>query len=232
MDENGTVVRLEYDPNRSANIALIKYTNSNKLQYIISPFDIKPGDIIHASRKESLEIINGNAMMLKYIPIGTKIHCIEVIPGHGAQLCRSAGTFGQILEKERSPRQGYIVVRIASKEVRYINENCIATIGIVSNLLHHTSKIGKAGRKRWMGRRPVVRGLAKNPVDHPHGGGSAAGRCGRPSVSPSGILTKGYKTRRKKNKREHIIIPRGGPPEVRTSNQKSKKKLAKRGGRS
>ena len=228
-DVDGVVQRLEHDPNRSAHIALVRYPDDS-LQYIIAPNGVRPGDSLRATRSGQIEIKPGNSMPLKYIPIGTFIHCMEIHPGEGAQLCRAAGAVAQVIEKDRSPRKGFVVVRVASKEVRLVNEKCTATIGTVSNLLHHSVVIGKAGRNRWLGHRPVTRGLGKNPVDHPHGGGSAAGRCGRPSTSPTAVLAKGFKTRRGKKKPSHILVPRGGPIEERIGNRKSLKKLEKKKG--
>ncbi len=229
VDVDGIVQRLEHDPNRSAHIALVRYPDDS-LQYIIAPHGIRPGDSIRATRAGQIEIRPGNSMPLKFIPIGTFIHCMEIHPGEGAQVCRAAGAVAQVIEKDRSPKKGFVVVRIASREVRLVNEKCVATIGTVSNLLHHSIVIGKAGRNRWLGRRPVTRGISRNPVDHPHGGGSAAGSCGRPSTSPTAILAKGYKTRRGKKKPAHILVARGGPVEERVGNRKSQRRIEKKAG--
>lgn len=192
IDIPGVVKTFEYDPNRSANIALIQYADGEKA-YILAPVGLKKGDTIIASTKA--EVSPGNAMPLSVIPFGTSIHNIELKIGAGGKLVRSAGSVAQIMGREK----GYAVIRMPSGETRLINENCWATIGQVGNLDHENVSIGKAGRTRHRGRRSHVRGMCMNPVDHPHGGGEGRSKGGNHPVSPSGIPTKGYKTR--KNKR-------------------------------
>ncbi len=196
------VAAIEYDPNRSANIALLHYVDGEK-RYIIAPDGLKVGDRIISG--EGAEIKAGNALYLKDIPVGTLIHNIELKPGHGAQIVRSAGTYAQIMAKEGK----YTQIRLPSGEIRLIPLNCKATIGQVGNIDHENISIGKAGRARWMGRRPHVRGVAMNPVDHPHGGGEGRTSGGRHPVSPWGVPTKGYKTKGKKTSARYIIKKRG-----------------------
>lgn len=204
-DAEGVVQRLEYDPNRSAHIALVQYPGG-EVQYIVAPHKLLPGDVV-VSSDEELPIKTGNAMPLIHIPMGTKIHNIELHPGKGAQICRSAGTYGEVVDKVGKP--GYVTVRFASKEEKYIPAACQATIGQVSNPLHFGRSLGKAGRKRWLGWRPHVRGVAMNPVDHPMGGGEGRSSGGRPSCSRTGVLSKGFRTRKKKNW-SMILVERGG----------------------
>ena len=192
------VAAIEYDPNRSANIALLHYVDGEK-RYIIAPDGLKVGDQIISG--EGAEIKIGNALYLKDIPVGTLIHNIELKPGHGAQIVRSAGTYAQIMAKEGK----YAQIRLPSGEIRLIPLSCKATIGQVGNIDHENISIGKAGRARWMGRRPHVRGVAMNPVDHPHGGGEGRTSGGRHPVSPWGVPTKGYKTRRRKASDRYIV---------------------------
>lgn len=188
----GTVFSLEYDPNRTANIARIHYADGEK-QYIVAPKDLKQGDKI-VSGPEA-EITPGNSMKLKDMPIGILIHNIEMKPGQGARIARSAGTKARLASKDGK----YCYIEMPSKELRLIHEECRATVGTVSNPEHELVSIGKAGRARNMGRRPHVRGSAKNPVDHPHGGGNGKAPIGRKSpVTPWGVPTLGYKTRNKK----------------------------------
>jgi len=213
VDQPAVVQRFEYDPNRSAHLALLKYPDSGMLSYIIRPQGMKVGDSIIASREREVEIKIGNAMPLNLMPVGTPIHNMELRPGRGAQLARSAGCYAELLSKTSRP--GYALVRMASKEHRYVDINCMATIGAVSNPMHKLIKLGKAGASRWRGRRPTVRGVAMNPVDHPHGGREGKGRPGRPSCSPTGVLAKGFKTVKKKN--PLIVVARGG---VRKANRK------------
>ena len=195
-----TVIRLEYDPNRSANIALIQYTDGEKA-YILAPVGLKPGHKI-VSGPEA-DILPGNCLPIANIPVGELIHNIELYPGKGAQLVRSAGVAGQLMAKENGMAQ----VRLPSGEVRYIRENCKATIGQVGNTDHANIQIGKAGRKRHMGWRPTVRGSVMNPNDHPHGGGEGKSPVGRPGpVTPWGKPAMGYKTRKKKNRTEQFIV--------------------------
>ncbi len=200
FDVEGTVVRIEYDPNRSAYIALIQYTDGEK-RYILAPVDLKPGDKVISSAKADIK--PGNCLPISEIPVGTVIHNIELYPGKGAQLVRSAGTFAQLMAKEGALAQ----VRLPSGEVRYVRTNCMAVIGQVGNIEHENIKIGKAGRKRHMGWRPTVRGSVMNPVDHPHGGGEGKSPVGRPGpVTPWGKPALGYKTRKTKNRTEKFIV--------------------------
>ena len=200
FDVEGTVVRIEYDPNRSAYIALIQYTDGEK-RYILAPVDLKVGDKVVSSAKADIKV--GNCLPISEIPVGTIIHNIELYPGKGAQLVRSAGTFAQLMAKEGALAQ----VRLPSGEVRYVRTNCMAVIGQVGNIEHENIKIGKAGRKRHMGWRPTVRGSVMNPVDHPHGGGEGKSPVGRPGpVTPWGKPALGYKTRKTKNRTEKFIV--------------------------
>ena len=195
------VATIEYDPNRSARIALLNYADGEK-RYILAPLDLKVGDTVIAS--ESADIKAGNALPLKAIPLGTIIHNIELKIGKGAQLARSAGTFAQLMAKDGK----YVQVKLPSGEVRMVLQDCMATIGQVGNIDHENVKIGKAGRSRWLGKRPKVRGVAMNPVDHPHGGGEGRTSGGRHPVTPWGIPTKGYKTRKNKVSTRFIVKPR------------------------
>lgn len=194
-----------------------------RLQYIIAPQKLEPGHVVTATRSKDVEIKVGNAMPLAMMPVGTVFHCMELQPGRGAQFARSAGTSCQLLEKERSGRKGHALVRITSKEQRLVPLMSLGTIGEVSNPLHRIRSLGKAGRSRWMGRRPHNRGLARNPVDHPHGGGAGKGRPGRPSCSPTAILAKGYKTRSPRKSSVLIMVKRGGPAKSTVANRKAKK---------
>jgi large subunit ribosomal protein L2 len=201
-DAEGTVLRLEYDPNRSANIALVEYPDGER-RYIVAPVGLSKGDKIISS--EMADIKPGNALPISAIPVGTVIHNIELYPGKGAQLVRSAGAAAQLMAKEGDLAQ----VRLPSGEYRYIRMNCMATIGQVGNLDHSNITIGKAGRKRHMGIRPTVRGSVMNPVDHPHGGGEGKSPIGRPGpVTPWGKPTLGYKTRKTKNPTSKFIVKR------------------------
>lgn len=196
------VATIEYDPNRTANIALLNYVDGEK-RYIIAPLGLKVGDSVESGA--SADIRSGNALPLSNIPVGSLIHNIELKPGKGAQLVRSAGNSAQLMAKEGEFAQ----VRLPSGEVRMIRINCRATLGQIGNIEHENIKIGKAGRKRWMGVRPTVRGVVMNPVDHPHGGGEGKSPIGRPSpVTPWGKPTLGYKTRKKKNKSDKYIVKR------------------------
>jgi len=196
------VVRLEYDPNRSANIALVKYEDG-ELRYILAPVGLGVGDKVEAG--PNADIKAGNALPLSAIPVGTIIHNIEVYPGNGAQLVRSAGTAAQLMAKEGEDAQ----IRMPSGEVRIIRTNCMASIGQVGNLEHENINIGKAGRKRHMGWRPTVRGSVMNPNDHPHGGGEGKAPVGRPGpVTPWGKPAMGYKTRKGKNPTNKFIVKR------------------------
>jgi large subunit ribosomal protein L2 len=200
-DVEATVERLEYDPNRTAFIAFIRYTDG-EVAYIIAPQRLKIGDKVIAAQKA--DILPGNAMPLKSIPIGTIIHNVEMKQGRGAQLARSAGSYAQLVGKDGA----YAQLRLASGELRLVHENCIATIGAVSNQDHANIKIGKAGRNRWLGKRPTVRGVVMNPVDHPHGGGEGKTSGGRHPVSPWGKPTKGARTRKKDKPSNSMIIRR------------------------
>ncbi|MEI6156741.1 MAG: 50S ribosomal protein L2 [Atribacterota bacterium] len=195
------VVRIDYDPNRSSRIALLQYGDGEK-RYIIAPLGLKVGDAVISS--PTADIKPGNALPLKNIPVGTVIHNVEMKKGKGAQLARAAGTYAQLMAKEGN----YAQVRLASGEVRLIHIDCIATIGQVGNVDHENLTIGKAGRTRWMGIRPTVRGTAMNPIDQPHGGGENKAHCGRQPVTPWGQYTKGYKTRRNKNTDKWIVKKR------------------------
>ncbi len=198
------VIAIEYDPNRSANIALLQYEDSEK-RYILAPHGLKVGDNIMSGT--GADIKPGNALVISEIPVGTVIHNIELVAGKGGQLVRSAGNSAQLMAKEGK----YAQVRLPSGEVRLILMNCKATIGQVGNLDHENISIGKAGRKRHMGWRPTVRGVVMNPCDHPHGGGEGKSPIGRPSpVTPWGKPALGLKTRKKKNKTDKYIIKRRG----------------------
>ena len=199
---NATVLRLEYDPNRSAFIALIKYEDGT-LSYILAPYGLKAGDQVVSSA--SADIKPGNCLPIANIPVGTVIHNVELQPGHGAQLVRSAGAAAQLMAKEGELAQ----VRLPSGEVRYVRMDCTACIGQVGNLDHENVHIGKAGRTRHMGIRPTVRGSVMNPNDHPHGGGEGRAPVGRPGpVTPWGKPAMGYKTRKTKNPTDKFIVKR------------------------
>ena len=202
VDMFATVERLEYDPNRSAYIALIRYEDDT-LSYILAPNGLKAGDQVISSA--SADIKPGNCLPIANIPVGTVIHNVELQPGHGAQLVRSAGTAAQLMAKEGELAQ----VRLPSGEVRYVRTNCTACIGQVGNLDHENIHIGKAGRKRHMGIRPTVRGSVMNPCDHPHGGGEGRAPIGRSGpVTPWGKPALGYKTRKTKNPTNKFIVKR------------------------
>lgn len=197
----GRVERIEYDPNRSAHIALVLYADGER-RYIIAPRGIEAGAEIIAGIDAPIKA--GNCLPLRSIPVGTIVHCVEMRPGKGAQLARSAGTSVQLLGKEGA----YAVVRMRSGEMRKILVECRATVGEVGNSGHGLRKLGKAGAARWRGRRPTVRGIAMNPVDHPHGGGEGRTKGGRHPVSPWGMPTKGYKTRHNKRTQGMIMQTR------------------------
>jgi large subunit ribosomal protein L2 len=196
------VERLEYDPNRTANLALLKYADGER-RYIIAPRGVKEGDELMSGG--SAPIRAGNAMALHSIPVGSVIHCIEMKPGKGAQLVRSAGTSAQLVAREGT----YATVRLRSGEMRRVLAECRATLGEVGNSEHNLRSLGKAGATRWRGKRPTVRGVAMNPVDHPHGGGEGKTSGGRHPVSPWGVPTKGYKTRSNKRTDKLILRRRG-----------------------
>lgn len=204
FDIPAKVAAIEYDPNRTARIALLHYADGEK-RYIVAPLELKVGDTIVSSRREA-DIRAGNALRIANIPVGTMIHNIEIQPGKGGQIARSAGMAAQLLGKEGD----YAQVRLPSGEVRLIRQECMATIGVVGNLDHANVKLGKAGRKRHMGIRPTVRGTAMSPRDHPHGGGEGRQPVGKPGPrSPWGKPTRGYKTRRNKRSDQFIIKRRG-----------------------
>jgi large subunit ribosomal protein L2 len=192
------VERVEYDPNRTAHIALLCYADGER-RYIIAPKGIAIGDQLMAGRDAPIKV--GNTLPLRNIPIGTTVHCIEMKPGKKAQIARSAGASAQLIARE----QGYATLRLRSGEMRKVPADCRATIGEVGNSEHNLEKIGKAGAKRWLGIRPTVRGVAMNPVDHPHGGGEGRTSGGRHPVSPWGLPTKGYKTRNNKRTEQFIV---------------------------
>jgi large subunit ribosomal protein L2 len=200
----GRVERVEYDPNRSARIALVLYADGER-RYIIAPKGIAPGDALMSGNEAAIKA--GNTLPLRNIPVGTMVHCVEMKPGKGAQLARSAGAAVQLVAREGP----HATLRLRSGEMRKVPAECRATIGEVGNAEHNLVKLGKAGARRWRGDRPTVRGVAMNPVDHPHGGGEGRTSGGRHPVTPWGVPTKGYKTR--KNKRTDRLI-------VRRRNQK------------
>lgn len=200
QDIEGKIISIEYDPNRNSNIALVCYNDGEK-RYILHPEKLKIGDFICAGKKADLKI--GNSLPLENIPLGTEIHNIELFPGKGGQLIRSAGTSAKIIAKENN----FVVLRLSSKEIRLFKKECFATIGRISNSDFYNVVLGKAGRKRWLGVRPTVRGAVMNPVDHPHGGGE--GRCpiGKPRpLTPWGKPALGVKTRKKRKKSDLFII--------------------------
>ena len=202
MDIAATVLSIEYDPNRSANIALIQYEDGDKA-YIIAPNGLKVGDKVVSGA--SADIVVGNALPLTSIPVGTLVHNVELYPGKGAQLARAAGAMAQLMAKEGN----YALLRLPSGELRNVPNNCMATVGQVGNLEYENVNIGKAGRKRHMGIRPTVRGSVMNPCDHPHGGGEGKSPIGRPGpVTPWGKPTLGYKTRAKHHRSDKMIVKR------------------------
>lgn len=197
------VASIEYDPNRSARIALLSYVDGEK-RYIIAPLGLRVGDRVMSGPGADIHV--GNALPLENIPLGTMIHNVELYPGRGGQLVRSAGTSAQLLAKEGD----YVTLRLPSGEMRLVRKECLATIGQVGNVEHGNIKLGKAGRKRWLGRRPKVRGSAMSPRDHPHGGGEGRSPIGMPSPkSPWGKKTLGKKTRRNKRTDKYIVRRRG-----------------------
>ena len=200
-DMPATVERLEYDPNRTAFIALVKYEDG-ELAYILAPQRLGVGDTIVAGKKTDVK--PGNAMELAQMPVGTIVHNIEMKPGKGGQIARSAGTYAQVVGRDR----GLVIVRLGSGEQRYIRGECMGTVGAVSNPDNQNQNLGKAGRNRWLGKRPLTRGVAKNPVDHPHGGGEGRTSGGRHPVTPWGKPTKGARTRHNKATDKMIIRSR------------------------
>lgn len=196
----GKIASIEYDPNRSARIALVHFADGEK-RYILHPIGLKVGD--HVVTSDTAEIRPGNAMHLEAVPLGTHVHNVELTTGRGGQLCRSAGSFAQVMAKEG----GYVLLRLPSGELRQVWGRNRATLGQVGNVEHENQVIGKAGRSRWLGRRPSVRGTAMNPVDHPHGGGEGRSK-GRHPVTPWGKPTKGYRTRSTKKASSRFIVQR------------------------
>jgi len=195
------ILRLEYDPNRSAFIALIEYTDGEKA-YILAPQRVSEGDKVIAGEK--VDVKPGNAMPLYSVPVGSIVHNVEIKPGKGGQIARAAGGYVQVTGRDR----GYVLLRLASGEQRYVRSNCMATIGAVSNPDNQNQKLAKAGRSRWLGKRPSVRGVAMNPVDHPHGGGEGRTSGGRHPVTPWGKPTKGKRTRSNKSTDQYILRSR------------------------
>ena len=198
----GKIERLEYDPNRSAYIALVLYADGER-RYIIAPKGMKAGDPVQSGDDAPIKV--GNTLPLRNIPLGSIVHCIEMKPGKGAQMARSAGTSAQLVAREGI----YATLRLRSGETRRVQSDCRATLGEVSNSEHNLRKLGKAGAARWRGVRPTVRGVAMNPVDHPHGGGEGRTSGGRHPVTPWGVPTKGYKTRKNKRTDKLIVRKRG-----------------------
>jgi len=199
----GRVERIEYDPNRTAHIALVLYGDGER-RYIIAPKGVLAGDEVISGREAAIK--PGNSLPLRNIPMGSVVHCVEMKPGKGAQLARSAGAAVQLIAREGQ----YATLRLRSGEMRKVPARCRATIGEVSNSEHNLEKLGKAGATRWRGVRPTVRGVAMNPVDHPHGGGEGRTSGGRHPVSPWGVPTKGYKTRKNKTSDKFIVRKRSG----------------------
>ncbi|MBW0144482.1 50S ribosomal protein L2 [Sphingomicrobium clamense] len=200
-DVEGTVERIEYDPNRSAYIALVTYGDKDQA-YIIAPQRLAPGDKVIAGEK--VDVKPGNAMLIGQMPVGTIVHNVELKPGKGGQLARAAGTYVQVVGRDK----GMVIVRLNSGETRYIRSDCMATVGAVSNPDNSNTTLAKAGRNRWRGKRPLTRGVAKNPVDHPHGGGEGRTSGGRHPVTPWGKPTKGARTRKNKATDKFIIRSR------------------------
>ena len=198
----GVVERLEYDPNRSANIALVKYADGER-RYIIAPKGVAAGTTVVSGQDAPIKV--GNALPLRNIPVGSVVHCVELKPGKGAQIVRSAGGSAQLLARDGS----YVTLRLRSGEMRKVLSDCRATVGEVGNSEHSLASLGKAGAKRWRGVRPTVRGVAMNPVDHPHVGGEGKPSGGRHPVTPWGVSTKGHKTRKNKRTNKLIVRRRG-----------------------
>jgi len=201
MDVPANVATIEYDPNRTARIALLHYVDGEK-RYILAPLGLNVGDSVLSS--DSADIKPGNSMRLATVPLGTFVHNVELKAGRGGQMCRSAGSYAQVMAKEGK----YVLLRLPSGELRQILAECRVTIGQVGNLEHENECLGKAGRARWLGWRPFVRGTAMNPIDHPHGGGEGRTKGGRHPVTPWGKPTKGYKTRSKKKPSSRFIVKR------------------------
>lgn len=204
FDQPAEVLAIEYDPNRSARIALIQYEDGTK-NYIIAPLEVKVGQTLISTKTKKVDFKAGNCMPLAMIPLGTSVHNIEIRSGRGGQVARSAGTYATLMAKEGL----YAFLRMPSSEVRKVRVECLATIGQIGNVEHETKVIGKAGRMRWLGRRGGVRGVVMNPVDHPHGGGEGKAPQGNPNpVTPWGKPTKGYKTRKKQKYSDKYIVRR------------------------
>ncbi len=202
-DIEATVSHIEYDPNRTARIALLTYADGEK-RYIIAPVGLKQGDKVLAGDKADIK--PGNALAMGRIPVGTVLHNIELYPGKGGQLCRAAGTYAQLVAKENK----YALLRLPSGEVRKVLATCTATVGQVGNISHENVSLGKAGRNRWLNRRPKVRGVAMNPIDHPLGGGEGRSSGGRHPVSPWGMPAKGFKTRDRNKPSGRLIVKARG----------------------
>jgi large subunit ribosomal protein L2 len=200
-DVPGVIRSVEYDPNRSANIALVQYRDGEK-RYILQPAGLKVGDVVISGRDRGVPIRVGNTMPLRDVPLGSEVHNVEMKPGKGGQIARSAGAGVQVVAKEGE----FSHIRMPSGEVRLIGLDCLATIGKVGNIKHENTSSGKAGRSRWLGKRPKVRGVAMNPIDHPMGGGEGKSSGGRHPVTPWGKKTKGLKTRRKGKSSDRYII--------------------------
>ena len=200
-DIPATVAEIEYDPNRSARIALLHYADGEK-RYILAPLRLDVGDQVMSGEKADIK--PGNALPLKHIPLGTQLHNIELRIGKGGQMVRSAGTYAQLMAKE----DRYALIKLPSGEVRMVLLNCMATIGQLGNVIHENLSLGKAGRRRWLGRRPKVRGVAMNPVDHPMGGGEGRSSGGRHPCSPWGMPSKGFRTRKSKKSNRLIVKTR------------------------
>ncbi len=201
VDVPGKVASIEYDPNRGARLALINFVDGDK-RYILQPLGLKVGDTVVSG--DRVDIKPGNCMPLKNIPLGTMVHNVEMKIGKGGQMIRAAGTYGQVMAKEK----GYAQIKLPSGEVRMVLDRCRATVGQLSNPDHEKISLGKAGRTRHLGLRPKVRGVAMNPVDHPHGGGEGKTSGGRNPVTPWGVPTKGYKTRKRKKASDKLIVKR------------------------
>jgi len=195
------VFSIEYDPNRNARIALLHYADGEK-RYILAPLNLKVGDTVISSQKADIK--PGNALPLRFIPLGTLVHNVELKMGKGGQMVRGAGTYAQVMAKEGN----YTLLKLPSSELRLVFSDCKATVGQLSNPDHSNISVGKAGRTRWLGRRPHVRGVAKNPVDHPHGGGEGRSSGGRHPVTPWGVPTKGFKTRKRTKESDKYIVKR------------------------
>jgi large subunit ribosomal protein L2 len=202
VDQPSEVIAIEYDPNRTANLALLQYNDGEK-SYILAPEQVEVGHVLLSSN-DSIEFKTGNAMPLKFLPMGTKVHCVEMLPGAGAKICRSAGSEARLISIDGDSAS----LKIPSGEIRLVKSNCRATIGAVGNSDHQKATIGKAGRNRWKGRRPRVRGVAMNPVDHPMGGGEGKTSGGGHPSSPWGQLSKGFPTRKKSKQSNSMIITR------------------------